>query len=49
MLKNLRPRNSRIIGVTIMKRELDAYLNSEEPIWNGVEKNPGKLLHAYIL
>jgi hypothetical protein len=39
----------------MMKRKLDVYFNPEEPhgkfqvpIWNGVEKNPGKLLHAYV-
>jgi hypothetical protein len=40
----------------MMKRELDVYLNTEKPhkkfqapMWNSVEKYPGKLLHAYIL
>jgi hypothetical protein len=31
IVKNLRAHNSGTIGVTMMKRELDVQLNSEEP------------------
>jgi hypothetical protein len=50
---NPRAHNSETIGVTTMKRELNVQLKPQGkfqvPIWNGVEKYPGKLLHAYVL